>query len=70
VREIKSKFGQRLRALRKRIGASQETLAEKAGLDRTYISSIERGKRNVSLENIARLSTALKVEIKDLFTNG
>jgi transcriptional regulator with XRE-family HTH domain len=70
VREIKSKFGQRLRALRERMGVSQETLAEKAGLDRTYISSIERGKRNVSLENIARLSTALKVEIKDLFTNG
>jgi transcriptional regulator with XRE-family HTH domain len=70
VREIKCKFGQRLRALRERMGVSQETLAEKAGLDRTYISSIERGKRNVSLENIARLSTALKVEIKDLFTNG
>jgi transcriptional regulator with XRE-family HTH domain len=54
-------FGLRLRALRKRHGWSQEDLAIEAGLDRTYVSSIERGKRNISLINILKLSEALGV---------
>ena len=56
--------------IRERKGISQETLAEKAGLDRTYVSSVERGKRNISLENIARLSRALKVSIQEFFVHG
>lgn len=54
-------FGRRLRELRLASGLSQEALADIAGLDRTYISGCERGRRNVSLENIYRLSKALGV---------
>jgi len=51
-----------MRAIRKSTGLSQEELADRAGLHRTYISSIERGERNVSLENIFLLAQALDVE--------
>ena len=59
-------FGQRLRALRLARGLSQEELSAAACLDRTYISSCERGKRNVSLENIYRLARALRVEPSEM----
>ena len=62
----KAAFGSRLKALRVSRTLTQEGLAEKAGLDRTYVSSCERGKRNVSLQNIYRLSDALGVSPKDL----
>jgi transcriptional regulator with XRE-family HTH domain len=52
-------FGHAVRERRERRGISQERLGEAAGLDRTYISSIERGRRNVSLINICRLAGAL-----------
>ena len=67
VPNIKATFGIRIRELRQAKGISQEALADKAGLDRTYISSIERGKRNVSLENIERLAKALKISVRDFF---
>jgi transcriptional regulator with XRE-family HTH domain len=54
-------FGLRLRQLRKAKGLSQEALALEAGLDRTYVSSCERGLRNISLDNIHRLAAALGV---------
>lgn len=54
-------FGQRLRAIRRSQNLSQEDLAFEAGLDRTYIGSMENGKRNVSLINICRVAKALKV---------
>ena len=60
------RFGARLRDLRLSKGLTQEALAAKAELDRTYISSCERGKRNVTLESIYRLSDALGVSPKDL----
>jgi transcriptional regulator with XRE-family HTH domain len=60
-RNPKEIFGLRLRELRLSRGMSQETLAHEAGFDRTYISSCERGKRNISLENIHRLAVALGV---------
>jgi ribosome-binding protein aMBF1 (putative translation factor) len=60
--DVKVMFGQRVRRCRKHAGLSQEALADLAGLDRTYVSGIERGKRNVSLQNICRLAAALKVE--------
>ena len=53
------RFGMRLREIRLKKGISQERLAELAGLHRTYVSSVERGGRNISLENIDRLATAL-----------
>lgn len=66
VPDVKINFGKRLRKLREAEGVSQEALAHDAGLDRTYVSSIERGKRNVSLENIARLAKALGIPISEL----
>jgi transcriptional regulator with XRE-family HTH domain len=55
----RQQFGWRLRELRVARGYSQEELADRAALDRTYISGIERGRRNVSLLNIWRLAAAL-----------
>jgi transcriptional regulator with XRE-family HTH domain len=60
------RFGQRLREIRRKAGVSQEKLAELAGLHRTYVSGVERGLRNISLENIDRLATALEVEMAEL----
>lgn len=65
--EIFVRFGRRLRELRLEKGISQEKLAELAGLHRTYVSSVERGGRNVSLQNIEKLADALEVEIAALF---
>lgn len=55
-------FGDTVRKLRTMNGLSQEELAEKSGLHRTYIGSIERGERNVSLQNIIRIAKALSVK--------
>jgi transcriptional regulator with XRE-family HTH domain len=59
-------FGRRVREFRDQAGLSQERLALKAGLNRTYMGSVERGERNVSLDNIYRLAEALGVPAKDL----
>lgn len=59
-------FGQRVRARRIELGLSQEALARKAGLHRTYVGSLERGERNVALINIVRLGKALGVDPGDL----
>ena len=63
---ILSKFGARVRNARLALGLSQEKLALECGLDRTYISSVERGKRNVSLINIHKLARALEISPKEL----
>ena len=63
---ILKKFGQAVRRERKRRGLSQEDLGFEAELDRTYISSVERGRRNISLVNIYRIAHALKVRPRDL----
>lgn len=60
-------FGLRVKQLRLSLGISQEELGSLANLDRTYISGIERGKRNVSLKNILQLSSALGVPVSELF---
>jgi transcriptional regulator with XRE-family HTH domain len=59
-------FGERVRERRKALGWSQETLAEKAGLDRTYIGRCEAGKQNATLKSIFSLAAALGVEPRDL----
>jgi transcriptional regulator with XRE-family HTH domain len=55
-------FARNLRHRRLQLGISQEDLAELAGLHRTYVSSVERGERNISIDNIERIATALKLE--------
>lgn len=64
--DIKKKFGEKLRSIRKKKALSQEELAFRANLHRTYISDIERGSRNVSLENIEKIAKALRISTKDL----
>ena len=66
--EILKKFGKRVKALRLQKGiTSQMALANKAGLDRTYVGGLERGERNVALVNISKLAKALGVDLGDLF---
>lgn len=66
--EILKKFGERVRKLRLQKGiSSQMALAEKAGLDRTYIGGIERGERNLGLKNIQKIAKALGVSLSELF---
>ncbi len=60
-------FGLRVRYFRKRLGISQDDLADKADMHRTYIGAIERGERNISLLNILRLADALEITVKELF---
>ena len=64
--DIRKKFGGRLRKLREAQSISQETLAQKAGVHRTYIGGIERGERNVSLVNIQKIAIALNLSIESL----
>lgn len=59
-------FGHRIRELRLQLGLSQEALAELAGVHRTYMGSVERGERNVSLDNIYRFADALGVDAGEL----
>jgi CheY-like chemotaxis protein len=65
--DVKKIFGASVKASRKRLGFSQEKLAERAELHRTYISDVERGARNLSLESITRLAGALEVTVASLF---
>lgn len=59
-------LGNNIRQIRKKLDLSQEQLAEKADLHRTYIGAIERGERNVSLDNIMAVSRALGVSASEL----
>lgn len=67
--DIKSlqRFGARVRELRSAKGLTQEELADASGLDRSYVGSLERGERNVSLRNIEKIAKALDVPIGSLF---
>ena len=65
-RSPKQIFAHNLKKIRNQIGLSQEELAYRAGLHRTYISSVERGQRNISLENIFAIADALNVPASDL----
>jgi transcriptional regulator with XRE-family HTH domain len=61
-------FGKKIREERLKMDISQEELGFRTGLDRTYISGIERGERNPSLKNIGKLSKALKLPLNKLFS--
>ena len=65
--DIKKKFGINLKRLRLEKEISQESLALSADLDRTYIPSIEKGERNVSIIVVEKLANALNVQIAELF---
>jgi len=64
---IKEVFGQRVKTLRKGLNISQEELAFRAGIDRTYITGIENGKRNVSLEIICKVIKGLDTTFESFF---
>ncbi|RXJ73842.1 transcriptional regulator [Veronia nyctiphanis] len=61
-------FGLHIKSLRTSLNISQEELASRSGLDRTYVSGIERGKRNVGLVNLFRLAQALDLSPSDLLS--
>lgn len=65
--DIKLKVGQRVRQLRKELELSQEALGLKSEVDRTYVTDVEAGRRNVSLEILERLIKGLDVSVADFF---
>lgn len=67
---IKDKVGQRIKELRNELGLSQEALANKAGVDRTYVTDVENGRRNISVELLEKLIKALEVSFQEFFTNN
>jgi transcriptional regulator with XRE-family HTH domain len=67
MQTIRTEVGRRIRELRKSRGWSQEMLGEVADLHPTYVGGIERGERNVALENLAQLATAFGLSLSQLF---
>jgi len=66
MKDIKSQLGENIKEFRQKAHLSQEELADLALLHRTYIGSVERGERNISLENIVQIAKALNVTPSDL----
>jgi len=66
---IKDKVGQRIKELRNELEISQEALGLKADVDRTYVTDVENGRRNVSVEILERLIKALGVSIAEFFNS-
>ncbi|HET9366324.1 MAG TPA: helix-turn-helix transcriptional regulator [Candidatus Angelobacter sp.] len=64
---IRRKFGKRIRELRRTRGFSQEGFADKCGFHRNYMGSIERGKRNITFEEMTSIAKALKISLSGLF---
>jgi len=62
-------FARNLKQIRAEHGLSQEELADIAGLHRTYVGSVERGERNISIDNMERLASALNVRVQDLLND-
>ena len=67
--DIKLKVGQRIKVLRKETGLSQENLAYKAEVDRTYVTDVENGRRNVSVEILERIIKGLDISFSDFFNS-
>lgn len=68
-REILVKFGNKVRKERNKLELSQEGLAVKAGVHRTYIGMIERAEKNITLENIEKVAKALNLKLSDFFSD-
>ena len=64
---ITQDVGNRIRFLRNQMGLSQEKLALKAGMDRTYLAGIESGKRNATITSLEKIVDALEISLKDFF---
>lgn len=67
--DIQKSFGLRVQQLRKALGVSQEKFALSIDMDRTYLASVEAGKRNISLQNIKKIADGLSITLEDLFKN-
>lgn len=67
MEDIKLAFGLRVKELRLEKGLSQEKLANLAGVDRTYMTQVENGKRNISIENIKKICIALDINLSEFF---
>jgi len=67
--DIKLKVGQRIRELRKKLKLPQEGLANEAEVDRTYVTDVENGRRNISVEVLERLINALQVSFTEFFNS-
>jgi transcriptional regulator with XRE-family HTH domain len=65
--DIRERFGYAVKLRREELGLTQEDLADKASIHRTYLSDVERGTRNVSLVNIERLASGLAISLSELF---
>lgn len=65
--DIKTRFGRAIRRIREEQGINQEEAAERSRLHRTYYSGVERGVRNVSLENIEKIARGLKTPLSEIF---
>jgi transcriptional regulator with XRE-family HTH domain len=70
VADIRQRFGTRLREVRIGCALSQEELAARAGLHRTFVSMVERGKRNVTLATVEKLAKALKCRMAELMPDA
>jgi transcriptional regulator with XRE-family HTH domain len=70
MKETLKRFGERVRQLRVAAGLSQEQLADRSGLHRTYIGGVERGERNVGLLNVYAIAAALREPVENLFGQG
>ncbi len=64
---IKEEIGKRIRELRQKAGLSQEKFALKIEMDRTYLASVEAGKRNISIVNLQKIAMGLNVSLSELF---
>ncbi len=69
MNDVKKLYGEAIRKRRYELGWSQEQLAERADLHRTYVADVERGVRNISLENIIKLTYALDLTLAEFFSN-
>jgi transcriptional regulator with XRE-family HTH domain len=67
--DLQKQFGLRIKELRQKKGLSQEALAFKAGIDRTYMTGVETGKRNVSVKNIEKIIAALEIPVSEFFNS-
>ena len=67
--KITEKIGLRIKELRTEAGFSQQELSYRSDIDRTYITQVENGKRNISINNIEKIAKALNVSLKELFND-